>query len=481
MQKQRMKKKVLLISLSLMMIGIMITACFDRGVKTSQHSIDMVFSPQTFSPPKGERIVLDNGIILYVLEDHELPVLNLSAIIRTGSIYEPMEKVGLAKLTGSVMRIGGTYSMTPDEINGQLEYIAGSLETSIGRESGHASLSVMTKDIGLGLKIFADVLMNPRFDQEKVDLAKKQALETIRRRNDNPDSIAFREFRRLVYKDNPRGRISTIESINVITRADLVEFYDRFFYPENIILAVSGDFKKDEITKKIAKAFNVWEKTKMELPKVPHPSYSFEKSINYAFKDVPQSTIICGHLAVRKTDPDYYAFKALNFILGGGGFNSRLTSEIRSNRGLAYSVGSFYRGDVDYGVFGVVCQTKSATTYQAISLIDEIINGLKVNGVTEKELLWAKESIINKFIFSFTSSPSIVNQQARLEYETMPQDFLERYQENISKVTLEDIERMANRYLHPDRSILVVVGNDKNFDKPLHELGEVHEIDLADE
>ncbi len=479
MQKQRMKKRVLLISLSLMMITIMITGCLAGGGKTSQHPRDMVFTPLTFSPPKGERVELDNGLILYVMEDHELPILNLSVIIRTGSIYEPTDKVGLAKLTGKVMRIGGTHSMTPDELNHQLEYIAGSVETSIGRESGHASLSVMTKDIDLGLKIFADVLMNPIFDQEKLDLAKKQELEAIRRRNDNPDSMAFREFRRLVYKDNPRCRISTIESINAITRADLVEFHDRFFGPENMMLAVSGDFQRDEIVKGIKNAFVGWKKTQRTIPQVLPPSYASETIINYAFKDVPQSTIVSGHLAVKKAHPDYYPFKILDFILGGGGFNSRLISEIRSNRGLAYSVGSFYRADIEYGVFAVICQTKSATTYEAISLIYEIIRELKENGVTEKELNWAKESIVNKFIFSFTSSNSIVGQQMRLEYDNLPQDFLERFQRNISGVTLQDIKRVAREYLHPDRSVVVVVGNSKDFDRPLSELGEVHEIEVT--
>lgn len=479
MEKRLMVRRVLLISLFLMIIAVGAYVAWD--LTRSEHPGDMVFKPSTFSPSKGERIVLNNGVVLYILEDHELPLFNLSAIIRTGAIYDPPEKVGLAELTGKVMRTGGTHSMTPDEINDQLEFIAASAETNIGRESGSASLSVIKKDIDVALKVFADILMNPIFDQEQLDLAKKQEIEVIRRRNDKSDSIAFREFRRLLYKDNPRGRIPTVKSISAITRADLVEFHNRFFRPQNVLLAASGDFERDKVIKKIEKAFEGWEKTRISIPKVPPPSYPSEKSINYAFKDVPQSTIVSGHLAVRKTHPDYYPFRVLNFILGEGGFNSRLTSEIRSNRGLAYSVGSFYRGGLEYGVFAVMCRTKSATTYQAMSLIYKIIKEVRENGVTEKELRWAKESIINKFIFSFTSSASIVNQQMHLEYDGMPEDFLERYQENISKVTLGDIGRVARKYLHPDRSVLVVVGNGKDFDKPLSEFGEVHKIELADE
>ncbi|MDY7032598.1 MAG: pitrilysin family protein [Thermodesulfobacteriota bacterium] len=444
----------------------------------SGHPRDMSFTPLTFAPPKGDRITLNNGMVLYVLEDQELPLFNLSAVIRTGSIYDPTERVGLAQLTGKVMRTGGTKLMEPDEINDQLEYIAGSVEIGIGRESGSASLSVMKKDIDFGLKIFSDILMNPRFDQSKLDLAKKQKIEAIRRRNDNPSDIAFREFRRVLYKGNPRGRISTFESINAITRQDLIEFHDKFFRPGNMLFAVSGDFKKDVIIKKLEQTFQGWRKSPVSITEAPLPEYSLKRSIHYAFKDVSQSTIVLGHLAVSKTDPDYYPFTVLNFILGGGGFNSRLTSEIRSNRGLAYSVGSFYRGDVEYGVFAAICMTKSSTTYQAISLIEKIITETKENGVTEEELTWAKESIINKFIFTFTSSASVVNQQMWLEYDKLPDDYLQKYQENVSLVTHEDIRRVAKKYLHPDKSLFVIVGNGEAFDKPLSLLGEVTEIEL---
>ncbi|MFH2013124.1 MAG: pitrilysin family protein [Pseudomonadota bacterium] len=472
---------LILITLSLFVVVTDRQLVLAENSSLLQHPRDMVFNPVAFSPPKGERVTLNNGMVLYILEDHELPVLNLSAVIRTGSVYEPAGKTGLAELTGTVMRTGGTISMPPDEINNQLEYIAGSVETSIGTESGSASLSVMKKDIDIGLKIFADIIMNPKFNQEKLDLAKKQEIEAIRRRNDNPDSIAFREFRKLLYKDNPRGRISSIKSINAITREDLVEFHKMFFHPENIMLAISGDFRKDDIVNKVEKAFQDWKKTGVKIRRESPPSYPFEKSINYAFKDVPQSTIVLGHLALEKNHPDYFPFRVLNYILGESGFNSRLTSEIRSNRGLAYSVGSFYRGDVGYGVFAVLCQTKSVTTSIAISLIYDIIKDLKKNGVTAEELLWAKESIINKFIFSFTSSASIVNQQITIDYDNLPEDFLEKYQKNILRVTLNDIKRVAKRYLHPDSSILVVVGKSKDFDRPLSEFGKVHEIELKDE
>ena len=222
-----MTKRFILLGLSLMILTA--AAPLAQALGRAEHPRNMTFAPIAFSPSMGERIVLDNGMILYVLEDHEIPSFNISAVIRTGSIYDPPAKAGLARLTGKVMRTGGTRSMTSEEINDQLEYIAGSMETAITRESGSASLSVMAKDINTGLKMFGDVLMNPVFDPKYVDLAKKQEVEIIRRRNDSPDDIAIREFRQRLYKNNPRAWISGIRSINAITRLDLLEFHNRFF------------------------------------------------------------------------------------------------------------------------------------------------------------------------------------------------------------------------------------------------------------
>jgi predicted Zn-dependent peptidase len=468
-----MKKRILLVLLSFILLALF----FYPGVEIEKHPRDMVFESVKFSPPRGERVVLKNGMVLYILEDHELPLLSLSAIIRAGSIYDPPDKSGLAELAGKVMRSGGTTSLSAEQINDRLEYVGGSVEVGIGRESGSATLSVLKKDINTGIKIFADILTNPRFDPEKLDLAKKQKIETIRRENDDPENIAFREFKRILYKDNPRGRTPSISSIRKIGRQDLIAFHNRFFNPENIILAISGDFHKEEIVRKLEEILGEWSKVKRPLPEVAPPGYSSVRSVSHAYKEAPQSVIVIGHLTVRKTDPDYFPFKVLNFILGEGGFNSRLISEIRSNRGLAYTVGSFYRAEPDYGAFAAICLTRSETTCQAISLIYQIIKEIKKNGVTEEELKWAKESLINKFIFTFDSSAGIVNWQMNLEYDGLCSDFLEKYPDNISKVTREDIRRVAVSYLHPEESVLMVVGNDKSFDRPLTDFGKVNRIE----
>ncbi|MCK5010879.1 MAG: insulinase family protein [Deltaproteobacteria bacterium] len=441
---------------------------------------ELVFEPQKFNFPGVEHVSLENGMAVYLLEDHELPLFNLVALVRTGSIYEPDDKLGLAELTGVVMRTGGTRFMSGDEINEKLEFVAGSVETSIGKEVGTASLSVLKKDMDLGLKIFADVLMYPVFAEDKVDLARKKKEEEIRRRNDNPQSIAFREFKKAVFFKNPRGRISTFKTIAKIKREDMVAFHRNYFHPNNIILGVSGDFKRAEIITRIEELFKGWPSKKITFISVAPPEKLKEESINYAYKDLPQSTIVMGHLAISKTHPDYYPFKVLNFILGGGGFNSRLTSEIRSNRGLAYSSGSFYRAEVDYGLFGAYCFTKSASTVECINVMMEIIDNVKREGISQQELEWAKSSIINNFIFEFTSSAQIVGRRAVIAYDKLPKEFMETYRERIAAVTVDDVNTVAEKYLHLDRAVLMVVGNSDKFDGSLNEFGNVTVIPLEE-
>jgi predicted Zn-dependent peptidase len=386
--------------------------------------------------------------------------------------------MGLADLTGTVMRTGGTRAMSGDEINERLEFIAASVEVGIGAESGSATLSTLTKDIDEGLKIFSEVLRYPVFDKEKLDLAKKRVVERLRRENDNPQDVVFREFKRYLYRDNPRGTIPTEASVGTIQREDLVTFHGATFHPDRIILGIWGDFEEASIVKKIEGLFGGWERSGRPAPKVPPPRDPDEPSIYFARKGVPQSSIVLGHLAIGKKSTDFCAFEVLNFILGGGGFTSRLMSRIRSDRGLAYSVGSFYGPRPDFGSFGAYCFTKSETTVEAISLMLDTIRELKESKVPEDEVALAKDSLINSFVFSFASPGRVVSQQVELEYEGLPADFWETYQKRIQSVTADDIYRVARKYLHPEKYVMVVVGDDGNFDRPLSEVGAVTTIEL---
>jgi len=472
------KSTIYFLSLGPLILAIFFLQAYAQEEELFLHPRHMKFPPLSFTPPKPERIQLSNGLILYLLEDPELPLINLSALIRSGSVYDPPQLSGLASLTATVLRTGGTTRQSPQAINEELEFMGAHLEFSMGRESAGIHLSVPQKNFRRALNILADLLINPGFDPEQIDLAKKQEIENIRRSNDDPEEIAYREFRRALYRENPRGQIPTIESIARIKREDLISFHRRFFKPNNTILGISGDFKRAEMLTLLEETLGRWERSLIELPLIPPPTRADNKMIFYVPKDLPQATILLGHLSLPLGHPDYIPFKVLNFILGGGGFNSRLVQEIRSNQGLAYNVGSFYQGRVDYGVFGAFCQTKSSATHKVISLIYETINNLKQQAPTAAELDWAKKALVNKYIFSFATAASIVSQRMQIEYDQMPSDFLEKYPDLVAAVGLSDLERVASKYLLPEKSILLVVGKEEDFEKPLSALGPVHKISL---
>ncbi len=444
-----------------------------------KHPREMAFPPLVFNPPEAERHVLSNGMVVYLLEDAEVPLIHMSALIRTGSMYDPPGRSGLAQVMAAVMRAGGTKDRSPREINEALEFSASVVEFSMEREAGRGFLSALKKDFPKTLKIFAGLLMAPAFEQGQLDLAKRREIEGIRRSNDHPDEIAYREFRKLLFAGNPRSQVPTIPSIESLNRGELTAFHQKFFHPNNIILGISGDFQKEKMLKTLEETFGAWRRSIVELPFIPLPAPPEKPAVYYVAKDLTQATILAGHFSPPLNHPDHIPFKVLNFILGGGGFNSRLTREIRSNRGLAYSVGSFYQARVGYGTVGAFCQTKSSTVHQAISLIHEISEGLKKEKPTPEELAWAKNSLTNQFIFSFSSAAGVVGQQIQLEYDGLPRDCLKYYQERVAAVTLEDLDRVAKKYLQPEKSILLVVGKEENFEKPLSSFGPVTRLELV--
>lgn len=437
--------------------------------------------PIEFIPPKPKRVVLDNGMIMYLLEDHDLPIFRITAQIKTGAIYEPKEKIGLASLVGTVMRRGGTKTRTPDQINEELEFIAASVETSIGRESGSASLSTMKKDIDKGLDIFADVLMNPAFPEDMIKKEKDEILENIRRENDRPQQIVFREFRKLIYDPNhpySRKTDGTIDTIEKISRDDIVAFHKRYFHPNNFILGISGDFDTDLMIEKVKQVFSKWEKSDIDFPVVPPVEKQFEKSVNYVYKDINQAHVVAGHLGINRLNSDYFPIKIMNFILGSGAFIARIPSKVRSDEGLAYSAYSDFYTAKDLGFFYVSCQTKSESTAKAITLALDEVKKIREELVDDDELELAKDTYINQFIFNFTSSASIVGQMVGIEYEGLPLNYLETYVEKIKAVTKEDLLRVAKKYLHPDKMKLLVIGDMEQFDKPLTVFGSVNTIEL---
>lgn len=417
-----------------------------------------------FNLPDARRIVLQNGIVLYFLEDHELPLVTINALIKTGTMYDPAGLAGVAELTAYVMRTGGTQKLSSTEIDNHFDLLAASPSISATLDSTQISFSMLNRDVDHGLDLLSQILILPAFEQTKFNLAKGLKEEELRRLKDDPQRLAFRELNRLIYRDNPRGRLASTESLKKIEREDLIKFHRRFFQPQNIMFAVTGDITQEDAINKVQQYFGNWQsdETSGTQPVTPDLHAGFY----YINKDIPQSTIIKGQLSPAKNSPDFYAFTILDFIIGSGGFPSRIFTAVRNNEGLAYSAGSFYRPRSDHGIFGVYAFTKTESTFQTLSLIDSVLKNVRDNSITAAELEWAKRSINNGFIFSFTSPEQIAWQQMKIEYDHLPADYLTTYRRKITNIQLSDLNKIAGKYLDKN-SITLILGNSKKFDKIL--------------
>lgn len=445
------------------------------------------YSELTYPPlrdiqvPDVARTELPNGMVLYLLEDHTLPKVRGFALIRTGDLWEPADKVGLASIVGQVMRTGGTANYSGDDINKMLEDVGASVEIGIGGTSGTASLFALKENLPMVLDVLADILQNPAFAPDKLQLAKVMMQSGIARRNDDVGSIASREFQRLLYgSDSPYARNVEHATVANITRADLVEFHARYFHPNQVALGLWGDFDSEAVRAQVEKLFGSWEREDVNLPPVPKVAAAHEASVNYVAKDdINQTNLRIGHLGGRRDDPDYFAMSLMAEILGGG-FSSRLFKLIRSEQGLAYRVGASWSAAWDHpGTFSVVCNTKTETTLQATTEILKEVRRITEEPVTEDELRLAKDGILNSFIFNFDSKGEIVRRLMIYEYYGYPKNFLEQYRSNIEKVTADDILRAAKKHIRPDELTILAVGRGQDFDQPLDTLGEVNTIDIS--
>jgi predicted Zn-dependent peptidase len=450
------------------------------GDTTITNPRTMTFPELRFEIPKAERVVLECGMPVYLLRDTELPIINMTAMVRVGSVFEPAAKSGLSSLAGSVMRSGGAGGLAPEMMDDELEFMASSVESGIGSDMGTVSLTTLVKNFNRTLQIFSDVLLRPDFSEKRIEIARKQAIEGLRRQNDDPKEIAGREIGKAIYVGHPLGNEATYASLTSINRQDMLDFHGRFYRTDNMILAVSGDFDKTSLLKELNSVFrtSAMKRPLLALPEVPQPEPLFKGEIIYGKKDVNQSVIRMGHLGLNKDSSDIYAVRILDYILGGS-FTSRLTMEVRTNQGLAYNVGSHFDiGRRFTGSFIAETETKAESTIKAITLMKEIIVGMSREPVSDQELKTARDYMINSFMFGFTSPASIVTQRARLEYYGYPDGYLERYRDNIAKVTKTDILNAARKYLHSEAFKLVIIGDATKFDQPLSTLGSPRELDL---
>lgn len=435
-----------------------------------------------FQPEQPTRIELKNGMVILLEPDHELPFINGTINIRGGARDIPANKAGLIDLYGDAWRTSGTATQNGDQLDDLLEAKAAKVETGGDVDSTSISWNCLTKDEDQVFDIVVDLLEHPAFSDQKLTLSKQQAIAGIVRRNDDASGIAEREAARLVYgKDSPYTRQPEIATVMSVTVDDLKAWHDKTITPNNMIIAVEGDFDPAAMEKSLRAAFEgmprgaAWPKPEENFPGPKPGVYAVDKT------DVNQSNVWIVGLGTERRNPDYYALVVMNEIFSGG-FGSRLFQDVRTKQGLAYSVSGAYGASYDHpGVFYTAASTKSESTVQATKAMLDQIHKLKTEPFTQAELVSAKDQLLNSFIFRFDTKEKVLSEAAQLEFYGYPADFLTRYSAGIEAVTLADLQRVANKYIDPSKLAVLVVGNQAQYGAPLTELnlGPVQPVDIT--
>ncbi len=432
--------------------------------------------------PKPETFTLPNGMKVYLLEDHELPLVSGFALVRTGNLFDPPDKHGLADITGGLIRSGGTKTKTGDQLDVELEDVAASVESGIGETSGSVSFNCLKENTAEVLGIFHDVLTQPGLRQDKLDLAKTQWRSAIARRNDDAAGIADREFANTVYgKNTPYGWDINYSDIDSIHRSDVQAFYTRYFFPSNVMLAVYGDFSTADMKAQLEKLFADWTVKQDPVPPFPKVSAKPMPGIFLASKDdVAQTFFQIGLLGGELRDKDFPALSVASDILGGG-FFSRLFMQVRTRLGYAYSIGAAWNANYDHpGLFRISGSTQSKDTEATLAAVQAEVQKMRTTEVTQQELDEAKGAVLNSFVFAFDRPSKTLNRMLTYEYFGYPRDFIFQYQKAVANVTRADVLRVAKQYFTPDRFTIVAVGNPKDFGTPLSKLGiPIQPIDLT--
>ncbi|ACB51641.1 processing protease [Crocosphaera subtropica ATCC 51142] len=451
--------------------------------QTPRHYTELEFPPlPDISLPQYERYQLNNGMVVYLMEDHQLPLVKGNALIKTGSRLEPIEEVGLAETTGSLMRLGGTQQHSANEVNELLEQRAARVEVNIGTNSGNAGFNTLTEDLETVFNLFSEIVREPAFAPQPLTLIKTQQQGQIARRNDDPGDIASRELRKLIYgEESPYARTTEYETIDNISRDDVIAFHQKYVRPENIILGIVGDFDPNTLKPLIEETLGTWQ-PKTPDPEINIPSAEQKQSQGVFFVSQPQlnqSNVLLGHLGGKFDSPDYPALAVVNGLFNG--FGGRLYNNLRSRQGLAYSVYGYWSAAYDHpGIFIAGGQTASQTTVQFITSLIEEIQRVQENPIESDELDYAKESIINSFVFKFENPSQTLSRLMTYEYFGYPQDFIFDYQEGVKATTVEDVQRVAQQYLKPENLVTLVVGNEAEINPPLSQLGQtVTPIDIT--
>jgi len=436
------------------------------------------YAPLRFNPPTAKRVTLSNGVAVYLLRDPALPVLDVQIVSKVGVANLPDSLWGIGWQADVLMRTGGTTRLSPDSVDKLIEFYGLNIGISTGNEASTASASGLSRYRDQMLDLAFDLLRNPRNDTSRVRVAAANQQETWRRRNDQPASILGRAWSQVVLGDHPLGRsLATPAEIAGFTPERFRWAQERLFCPQNLLIGISGDFDERSLVQKLESLFRGWSRCGPGLREIPPLRYAEGPRLVLVEKDINQTNIQMGHaggIRVANT-PDYFAAQVADFLLGGGGgFNSRLLARVRSDSGFAYNVFSLWDADTKReGQFTAGAQVRAEKTVAALKLMRDIVGSMATEPVTAQDVRLAQDNEVNSFVFRFESPGQIVAQQLQYAVDGLPADWFNTYLQGIQAVTPAQVRQVSQRYLHPDKLVIVVVGKPGAFDKALSTLGAV--------
>ncbi|MHC4082560.1 MAG: M16 family metallopeptidase [Planctomycetota bacterium] len=452
-------------------IGLLITAVLAAPTVADipAHPDEIDFPPLQFDPPAAReyRHTVDAGGIqvpVFLAPSHEFPLIDVVFTFKGGDFLDPPDQVGLVSATAAMMRRGGTTTVSAEAMDEEFDFLAANASSRARGTRCTVSLNSLASNFDESIGLFMDMVRNPGFEADRLDLYKQERIESMKQRNDYPQGILSREWGFLLYgPDHFEAAMSTEISIESVSTDDLRSMHDRLYHPGNLVIAVSGDFEPQAMLSRLASALAGWE-AGAPASDPPAPTASLTPGLYHVEKDIPQGRVNLGLRSIRRDDPDYFPMVVMNRILGGGGFTSRIVSRVRSDEGLAYSAGSAFMPGVYYpGVWRASFQSKSSTVALAIKIILEEVGRIQNEPVTDDELLTATNALIETFPRRFESKAGMLRVFVDDEITRRDPDYWAQYRDNVRAVTPTDITRVARKHLRPDDMAILVVGTWDNI------------------
>ncbi len=416
------------------------------------------FPLPAFEPPHPGEIRLSRGAPAYLLEDRDVPLIRLYLGFKGGALYDPADKAGLASVAALAWRTGGVEGFGPEAFDEAVEGRGMNLALALGRDTGWISLSVLPVDLERGLDLLARLVLRPSFDGERFAWAKTRVADRVRRQVDDPQTLAFQELRKALYRGHPRGVEATVETIERVDLEDVVGLHRRLVEDGVWKLGVVGDFDSEPLGALLEDYFGGLPGEGHGFPPLPPPPVP-EPRLVLVPRNLPQSTIVWARLGPERTSREFYPLEVADYVLGSGGFQSRLVREIRSDRGLAYSVGSFYEALPTFGVLGTQAQTQTEATEQVVQLMDQVLGEAAEDGLGQDEVDRAREALVNRHVFRYEDSATPVQDQILLSLQGLPPDLPSLYPGGIAAVDPADVASVIRKFYALRNGVTVIVGN----------------------